>query len=125
MDEMFTRHKQEFISAVNATIDMLSNSRDVMDLEANKGRIIDGQKYKEICDNIFRLNEVLVTLKSRKELDKESQNIAIGALATSVVLMDYLSEAYKEAAERGKIIIANIQSENWLTNIWQKSKVML
>lgn len=112
MDEMLTRHKEEFISAVNATIDMLSNSRDLMDLEANKGRIIDGQKYKEISDNIFRLNEVLVILKSKKELDKESQNVAIGALATSVVLMDYLSEAYKAAAERGKIIIANIQSEN-------------
>ena len=112
MDEMFIRHKEEFISAINATIDMLSNSRDLMDLEANKGRIIDGQKYKEISDNIFRLNEALIMLKSKKELDKESQSVAIGALATSVVLMDYLSEAYKAAAERGKIIIANIQTKN-------------
>lgn len=112
MDEMFIRHKEEFISAINATIDMLSNSRDLMDLEATKGRIIDGQKYKEISDNIFRLNEALITLKSKKELDEESQNIAVGALATSVVLMDYLAEAYKAAAERGKIIIANIQTKN-------------
>ena len=117
MDEMFIRHKDEFISAINATIDMLSNSRDLMELKSSRSVEIDGQKYKEICDNIFKLNQALILLKSQKELTEEAQSIAVGALATSVVLMDYLSKTYAEAAEKGKIIIANIQTKEELSKV--------
>lgn len=111
MDEMFVRHKDDFISAVNSVIDMLSNEKDLMEIKQSKSAAeIDEPKYKEINDNIFDLNEVLKSLKSGNTLTQKEQSIAVGALATAVIHLDYLSKMYADAAEKGKIIIANIQS---------------
>lgn len=111
MDEMFVRHKDDFIAAINSIIDMLNNEKDLMELKQSKSTmVVNEPKYKEINDNIFELNEVLKILKSGKELTQKEQSIAVGALATTVIHLDYLSKMYAEAAEKGKIIIANIQS---------------
>lgn len=111
MDEMFVRHRDDFIAAINSIIDMLNNEKDLMELKQNNSTmVVNEPKYKEINDNIFSLNEVLKTLKSKKTLTPEEQNIAVGALATTVIHLEYLSKMYAEAAKKGKIIIANIQA---------------
>lgn len=113
MDKMFTKYKSEFIAAINSTLDMLYNSKDLLDLKRDKdpNSIIDDGEYQRISQNILQLESVLNHYKMNNDLTKEEQNTALAALGTTVVHLEYLANCYKEAAKKAKIIIANIKDE--------------
>ena len=113
MDRMFTKYKSEFIAAINSTLDMLYNSKDLLDLKRDKdpNSIIDDGEYQRTSQNILQLETVLNHYKVNNELTKEEQTIALAALGTATVHLEYLANCYKEAAEKAKIIIANVKDE--------------
>ena len=113
MDKMFIKYKDEFISAINSTLDMLYNSKDLMDLKRDKdpNNVIDDMEYQSISQNILQLETMLNRYKTNNDLTKEEQNIALAALGTTTVHLEYLANCYNEAAKKAKIIIANIKDE--------------
>lgn len=115
MDLIFSKYKDTFIAAINSTLDMLYNSRDLMELrlskEPNKPHV-DDVKLKETKDSINILERVLNKYKTTGTISKEDEKYAIAALGTVIVHLEYLADSYKEAAKQAKIIIANIKSSS-------------
>ena len=115
MDLMFNKYKDTFIAAINSTLDMLYNSRDMMELKLSKesDKIhIDEPKLEELKDNIKTLERVLNTYKTTGAISKEDEKYAVGALGTVIVHLEFLADSYKEAAKQAKIIVANIKQSS-------------
>lgn len=113
MDLMFTKYKEEFISAIKGTLDLYYNDRDVLDLkfEHNKSaEKIEEPKYKELLDNIQNLEHTLKHYTETGTLTPDEQRIAVAALGTTAVHFDYLADKYAKASRHAKIIIGNIQN---------------
>lgn len=110
MDRMFVKYKEDFVAAMRSTLDMMYNSKDLFDIKANKKGVIDEQKYKEILDNIKVLEQTLSNYQKNNDLTPDEQNIALAALGTTVVHLEYLASCYSEAAEKAKVIIANVKN---------------
>ena len=116
MDKMFIKYKDEFIASMNATIDMMQNSLDTLDIKKQHGEEIDEESYNKTKKNIEELNRILMTYKINGVIAKEDEAAVVAAvvaaMGTVVVHMEFLAESYKTAAEKAKIIIANIKSDS-------------
>ena len=112
MDKMFIKYKNEFIASINATIDMMQNSLDTLDIKKQHGEEIDEESYNKTKKNIEELNRILMTYKINSVIAKEDEAVVVAAMGTVVVHMEFLAECYKAAAEKAKIIIANIKSNS-------------
>jgi hypothetical protein len=115
MDLMFSKYKDTFIAAINSTLDMLYNSKDIMELKLSKEPnkpSVDDTKLTEIKNSIATLERVLNTYKTTGAISKEDEKYAVGALGTVIVHLELLADSYKEAAKQAKIIIANIKQSN-------------
>ena len=114
MDLMFSKYKDTFVAAINSTLDMLYNSRDMMELESklsNKPNVGE-LKLKETKDSIATLERILNTYKTTGAISKEDEKYAVGALGTVIVHLEFLADSYKEAAKQAKIIVANIKQSS-------------
>jgi len=109
MDRMFSKYKDEFISSINSALDLFYNSKDLADIKLEKNYPIDKEKYKEELKNISNLEKVLDKLKNSQELTEEDEKVALAAMGIVVVHLEFLAKSYKEAAEKAKIIIANVK----------------
>ena len=109
MDKMFVKYKEEFVASMRSTLDMLYNSKNILDLEISHGSKVDAIKLQEISKNILKLETALNNYQ-HGYITPEEQNIALAAMGTAVVHLEYLSRCYSEAAQKAKIIIANVKN---------------
>ena len=108
MDLMFSKYKDTFVAAINHTLDMLYNSRDISELKKQQGVTINEDELKEFNDSIATLERIRSTYQSSGEISTEDEKYVIAALGVTIVNLEYLADSYKEAAKQAKIIIANI-----------------
>lgn len=111
MNQTLIKHKEEIIASARSVLDMLYNSKDLMDVKKFKNADINEETYGINMQNIQKLEEALNHFVSANDkFTTDDENNLIGALATTAVYLDYLSNCYKKAAEQAKIIVANLKT---------------
>lgn len=111
MDIIYTKYKQNFISAIQSTLDMFYNSIDSMDLKRIRGEQVDEAKYDETKEQTITLERILKDYKINNIIKPEDERYVVAALGTAIVHLEYLADSYREAAKFGKMIIANLKGK--------------